>query len=184
MAVSKLVFASAVEGLYMRALDGKLPPSLRASLKALGLDLSVPVPAGGVPRDVWYAALDETALKLYPTRARAEALRELGRLMVTGVVETFWGKAMTPAVRLLGVRRVLLRMPSQMKATNNFADGVATELSPTSMRLEVNDVANAPQLLQGSLEQLALWAGAKRVEVSLDDASPPSATFLVTWSEG
>jgi uncharacterized protein (TIGR02265 family) len=183
MAVDKLVFASAVEGLFMRALDGKVPPSLRTSLKALGLDLAVPVPAGGVPRGLWYAAIEETALKLYPARARGEAVRELGRLMVVGVVETFWGKAMTPAVRLLGVRRVLLRMPNQMKATNNFASGVATELTPTSMRLEVDDVATAPELLQGSLEQLALWAGAKSVEVGFTFTSPPKATYLVKWSE-
>jgi hypothetical protein len=47
----------------------------------------------------------------------------------------------------------------------------------------VDDVANAPQLLQGSLERLALWAGAKSVEVSATFTAPPKVTYLVKWSE-
>jgi uncharacterized protein (TIGR02265 family) len=176
----KLVFATAVEGLYVKALAGRITPALKAALKSNGLDLDKPVPPA-LTRDAWYACLTQVVAHLYPTLPRDQAHRELGRLMTRGVSETFWGRAFAPAVRLLGAKRLLLRMPNQFKSTNNYAPGTTTDLGPTSVQLDVTDVGDAPCVLQGSLEELAQWAGASDVKVDVTFASPPRATYLITW---
>jgi uncharacterized protein (TIGR02265 family) len=176
----KLVFATAIEGLYLKALTGKVTPALAQALVRHGLDVNRPVPPA-LTRDAWYACLGEVVTHLYPTVSRDEAHRELGRLMTRGVSETFWGRAFAPAIRMLGAKRVLLRVPNQFKSTNNYAPGATTELGPTSVRLEVSDVGDAPGVLQGSLEELAQWAGATAVKVEVSFERPPAATYVISW---
>jgi uncharacterized protein (TIGR02265 family) len=176
----QLVWESAVEGLYVRAVGARLTPALRAELKALGLDLGVKLPPG-LSRDVWYACLHATARHLAPELPHAEGLRLLGRWTVEGIAHTFWGRAMSQAVALLGPRRLLLRFPSQMRSTNNYATGVVEELAPTHLKLEVSDAGDAPEMIQGSLEQLATWAGAHQVTVRIERPAPPAATYFITW---
>ncbi len=178
----KLVFSSAIEGLYVKGLGARVTPTLKAALKQTGLDLDRPIPPG-LGRDAWYAGLAEVVRHLYPAAPIDDAHQAIGRAMMEGVTETFWGRAMTPAVRLLGVKRVLLRLPSQMRATNNFSNGTVTVLGPTALELKVEDVGDAPGMLQGSLQQLALWAGAASATVEVDARALPAATYVVQWTE-
>lgn len=180
MSAEKLVWESAVEGLFIRGVGDRMTPALRDELRANGLDLNKRLPPG-LPNAVWYACLNSAAKHLYPERARGEAMRALGHLTVEGIAHTFWGKAFAPAVHLLGPRRLLSRVPSQMRSTNNYATGVLTEVSPTELRLDVTDVGDVPEMLQGSLEQLASWAGAKGVQVTFAFDRPPTASYLIRW---
>lgn len=182
MAPEKLVFESAVEGLFRKGVAEQISPALARELKALGLDLSRKLPPA-VPRDLWYAALEATARHLYPAVSRAEGLRALGRVMMQGLEQTTFGRGMAPVVRMLGPRRILKRVPSNLKSSNNFSSGVLTELSPTSMQLDVDDNGTAPEVFQGSLERILLWAGAKSVEVTIDAWTPPAARFTIRWTE-
>jgi uncharacterized protein (TIGR02265 family) len=182
MTTEKLIFETSIDGLYRRSLAGRLTPALIAELQTLGLDVTRPLPPA-LSRDVWYASVEATARHLYPSQGRADGLRELGRDMLRGIEETLWGKAFAPAVRLLGPRRLLKRVPANMKTTSNFSTGVLTELSPTSVRLEVDDNGTAPELFQGSLERILLWAGARAVDVTFEAPNPPAATFLIRWTE-
>ncbi len=182
MTAEKLVFESALEGLYRRALRGKLTPELVAELKQLGLDLGRALPPA-VPRDVWFASIELTVKHLYPATPRAEALRDLGGAMMRGIEETLFGKAMAPAVRLLGPRRLLKRLPANVKSANNFSTGVLTEVSANSMRFEVDDNGTAPELFQGSIEHMLRWAGATQVKVTVEPSTPPAASFLISWSD-
>jgi uncharacterized protein (TIGR02265 family) len=182
MQTEKLVFESALEGLFARSLADRISPALVRELKALGLDLSRKLPPA-VPRDIWFASLEATARHVYRDLPRAEGLRELGREMMRGMEHTAFGRAMAPVVRMLGPRRILKRVPANLKSANNFASGVLTELSPTAMQLDVDDNGTAPEVFQGSLERILLWAGAKSVEVTIDRWSPPAARFTIRWVE-
>jgi len=176
----KLVFESSIEGLFIRGLGARVTPALKAELKTLGLDLDRKLPPA-VTRQVWYATIDAVVRHVFAGQPRDDAHRELGQRMMEGIENTFFGKAMAPAVKLLGPRRLLKRVPSNMKTANNFSIGVMTELAPTSMQLVVDDVGDAPHIFRGSLERLVTWAGGKNVSVTVDAPNLPVATYLVNW---
>ena len=178
----KLVFESAIEGLFIRGLGTRVTTPLKAELKTLGLDLDRKLPPA-VTRTVWYATIAAVVRHVFPSSTPAEAHRELGRMMMQGIELTLFGRTMAPAVKLLGVRRLLKRVPSNMRSSNNFSIGVMTELSPTSMRLMVDDVGDAPEIFQGSLERMVAWAGGKDVVVQVDAPRLPAATYLINWVE-
>src|SRR5258706_9528544 len=106
----KLVFENAIEGLFVRGLGNKVTPGLRAELVTLGIDLSKKLPPA-VSREAWYKALAAAARHCFPSLEREAALRAVGVVLMKGVEETFFGRAMAPMVRLLGTRRLLERVP-------------------------------------------------------------------------
>lgn len=97
----KLVFESAIEGLFIRGLGPRVTPALKAELKTLGLDLDRKLPPA-CTRAVWYATIVAVVRHLYPGSSPADAHRELGRMMMEGIELTLFGRTMAPAVKLLG----------------------------------------------------------------------------------
>ena len=178
----KLVFDTSLDGLFHRALSGKITPSLRDELKELGIDLGKKLPPA-VSRDTWYRALSASARACFPGTEPRAALREVGVLMMKGIEETFFGRTMAPVVRMLGPRRILERVPKNMRSANNFAESTVTRLDDRALQLDVNDVGDAPEVMQGSLEEIARWAGAKTVDVAFTFERPPAARFTVRWTE-
>ncbi len=178
----KLVFETSLDGLFHRALAGKVTPALRVELKALGIDVGRKMPPA-VSRETWYRALDASARHCFPDLDLRAALRELGVALMKGVEETFFGRSMAPVVRMLGPRRLLERVPKNMRSSNNFAVGSVVQLEPRVVQLDVTDVGDAPEVMQGSLEEIVRWAGAATVDVSFTFESPPSARYTVRWTE-
>jgi uncharacterized protein (TIGR02265 family) len=178
----KLVFESSIEGLFHRGLGDRITPGLRAELKALGIDLTKKLPPA-VSRETWYLALGAAARHCFPRVDKNLALKEIGVLLMKGIEETIFGRTMAPVVRLLGPRRLIERVPKNMKSANNFAESTVTALAPTEYQLDVNDVGDAPEVFQGSLEEIARWAGAKTVDVTFEFQKPPSARFVIRWTE-
>lgn len=176
----KLVFDASLEGLFHRGLGGAPNPALRDELKRLGIDLSKKLPPA-VTRETWYRALAVTARHTFPTLEERAGLRELGVVLMKGVEETFMGRTMAPVVRLLGVKRLLDRLPKNMRSSNNFAEGTVKSLEPKLVQFDVTDVGDAPEVMQGSLEQICRWAGATSVEVTFTVTEPPAARFLIRW---
>jgi uncharacterized protein (TIGR02265 family) len=177
----KLVFELSLEGLFIRGIGDLITWQLKAELRTLGLDLDRKLPRS-VPRETWYAALNLVVKHLFAEVPRDEAHRLMGQRLMHGTENTFPGRAIAPLVRKLGPRRFLKRLPRNMKASNNFATGVITELSATSVQLDVDDVGDAPGVFVGSLERMVAWAGGSDVVVTMK-ATPPAATYVVSWAE-
>lgn len=180
--VEKLVFEPALEGLFIRGIGERVTWPLKAELRALGLDLDRPLPRA-ISREDWYAALAMVVKHLFPEHPRDEAHRIIGQRLMYGTEHTFPGRVIAPLVRKLGPRRFLKRLPRYMKVSNNFCTGVLTELGLTSMRLEVDDVGDAPGVFLGSLERMVAWAGGSDVVVTMDTPRLPAATYVVSWAE-
>lgn len=178
----KLVFDASIEGLYVRALAGRITPELKAELRTLGLDLGKKLPPA-IDRDLWYRCIDVTAKHLFPDRPLDAAHREMGKRLIEGLEHTLLGKALAPVVRMLGVKRVLRRVPHNMKTANNFATAKLTELDEHSVAFDVDDIGTAPGLMTGSLEGVVLWAGGRTVEVDARVTTPPAARFVVRWTQ-
>ena len=177
----KLVFELSLESLFIRGIRDLVTWQLKAELRTLGIDLDRKLPRS-VSRETWYASLNLVVKHLFPEHPREEAHRLIGQRLMFGTENTFPGRAIAPMVRKLGPRRVLKRLPRNMRASNNFANGVITELSPTSVQLDVDDIGDAPGIFVGTLERMVAWAGGSDVVVTMK-ATPPSATYVVSWAE-
>ena len=176
----KLVYESSIEGLFIKGLGSKVTPALREELKGLGIDLSR-IPKS-VTQETWSAALEVTAKHLYPKLERKQALKELGIVLMKGVEDSFLGRTMARMVKFLGVKRLIERVPDNMKTSNNFSSAQVTPLSGNACRLDVTDIGDTPEVFQGSLEEMARWAGAKTVDVKFELPNPPAASFVIRWT--
>ena len=173
------VFASAVEGLYLRALRGRLSPAAVAQLRELGLDLDHVLPA--YPLSIWEHGLRVTAATLFPELDLDAAMRELGRLLITGYQDTAIGKAMFPLMRLLGPARVLARIGRNFQSANNYTETKVSQLAPNRAELWVNRVIQ-PGFYLGLLEAGLAVAGAKDLAVELGARDGEGHTFRIRWA--
>lgn len=64
--VDKLVFETALEGLFIRGIGDRITWQLRAELRTLGIDLDRKLPRS-VSREVWYASLALVVKHLFPS---------------------------------------------------------------------------------------------------------------------
>ena len=88
---------------------------------------------------------------------------------------------MAPGVRLMGVRRVLLRLPRQLGMSNNFLRVVVTETGASAMRVEMNEAVPSAEFLCGVIEAIAGYAGAKSCSVNFAP-EPPLMVFSISWT--
>jgi len=175
----EFVFASAVEGLYLRALKGRITPALADALRGVGLDVDHVLPAYTL--DTWEHSLRVTCANLFPDQPLDDSMAELGRLLIAGYQQTAIGKAIFPLMRILGPTRVLARMGRNFQSGNNYTDTSVTQLGPTEARLWFNRVIQ-PAFYRGILEAGLLSAGAKDLVVELGDRDGAGFTFHLRWS--
>lgn len=174
-----LVYDFGVEGLF-KGLGDKLTPALKAKVRAVGIDLDKKL-LPGYPKEVWVRAVDVVARELSEAGDLAAARRQLGHHITHGFSQGTLGKVMAPGIRLMGVRRVLQRLPKTLTMSNNFLKVSVTELGPNSVRVEMNEAVPSAEFLCGVLEAMSAYAGAKSCEVQ-HASEGPFVVFSVTWS--
>ena len=174
----EFVFASAVEGLYLRALKGRITPELARALHALGLDVDHVLPAYAL--ETWEHSLRVTCEQLFPEHKPEDAMAELGRLLIAGYQQTAIGKAIFPLMRILGPARVLARMSRNFQSGNNYTDTRVTQVTPSEALLWFNRVIQ-PAFYRGILEAGLTAAGAKELAVELGEREGEGFTFRIRW---
>ena len=184
MVSEKLIFAQAVEALFVRALGPHLTREGRQRLKAVGLDLSEPLrPHYSVEQ--WRAFLRVAAQDLYPGLLPHEACFELGARYLQGFRQTSVGRASMSLVTHLGPRRTLERVPYNVRAGNNFNEVRVEESTQDSATLWMKDVtADNPYFAAGFLAETLRCAGAGQVKVEPIAFDGTAATFRLTWARG
>jgi uncharacterized protein (TIGR02265 family) len=177
--MADLVYDFGVESLF-RGLGARLTPELKQQVRVIGIDLDKKLlPA--YPKELWVRAVDAVASELSRGSTLAAARRELGHAITLGFAEGALGRLMAPGVRLMGVRRILLRIPKNLAMSNNFMRVAATETGPSALRVEMNEAVPSPEFLCGVIEAMAGYSGAKSCEVRFA-AEGPLVVFTVTWS--
>lgn len=174
-----LVYDFGVESLF-KGLGEKVTPALKEKVRAVGIDLDRKL-LPGYPKEVWVRAVDVVARELSSGGDLHAARRQLGHHITLGFSEGMLGKLMAPGVRLMGVRRVLQRLPKTLSMSNNFMRAAVTELSPNSVRVEMNEAVPSAEFLCGVIEAMTAYAGAKSCEVS-SVREGPMVVFSVKWS--
>lgn len=174
-----LVYDFGIESLF-RGLGDRLTPALKKKVRAVGIELDAKLlPA--YSKAVWVRTVDVVVEALSAGGDLAAARRRLGHDVSIGFTQGALGRLMAPGVRLMGVRRVLLRLPQQLTMTNNFLEVSVTELGPNQLRVEVSEAVPSAEFLCGVIEAIAGYAGAKSCAVTFA-AEGPLTVFTVTWT--
>ena len=176
----QLIFAHAVEGLFLLGLREHLTPGFRERLRAHGLDLDRPLlPA--YPYSVWHPALHEAVLHVWPDLPLEQGYHQLGRKIVLGYQGTLIGRALEAVVRVIGPRRMLARMEKNLRSADNHVTIGFEQVEPQRVRLDVNACTDHPSYFTGIFEAGTEIAGGRNVVVTVVRSHPPGALFEVTW---
>jgi uncharacterized protein (TIGR02265 family) len=178
-----LWYSQTIEAVFVKGLDGKLTPGIKAEFRKLGLDLDKKL-SPAYPVTVVNAACKVLMPVLFPTMSEEEAFHELGLSSMRGWSETLVGKALMQLLKLIGVRRSLLRMHTTMRSGNNYIETSALVVSGNCIELVFSDVSGMPTFYQGIIEEGARMAHAKNLRITTGATStPPGHTFRVEWDE-
>lgn len=178
----RVIFSSVVEGLLRHGLKGQVTPRLKERLRMAGLELDRPLlPA--YPLNLWRHCLNLIAEELYPGVPRPEAFRRLATRHVEGYGSTLFGRAMYRILRLLGPRRVMLRMPETLRSTDNYTEARLVEKGPGAFELHLNSALDAPGYAETLFEGLLRLAGAQQPHAQLVHQDAEATTYLLTWKE-
>jgi uncharacterized protein (TIGR02265 family) len=176
----RLIFAQAVEGLFLRGLVGRLTPALKAQLREVGVDVERPLlPA--YPWAVWARGVGVVAAALHPGEPDEVGWRLIGERMVDGYRETLVGGAMFGMLRVLGPRRMVGRTRQNFRSGNNYTEARITEVGPGAVDLWMNEVGPLRFFTQGAVLAGMRGAGAPDVRVEVSHYDDAGVTFRVTW---
>lgn len=179
--VENLVFRSALEGLLVHALDGRLTEPLRDRLRQLGADPKAPLPSA-LPAATFTQLIDACAEEVFRGLPRNEALRQLGRASVEGQGRTELGKAMVAMSRLLGPARTLSRLQQDLGTSASGQAARLTEISPTMYKLRVAETHGAPEYYLGVISALLERCGALHPHVEIASSDRRSCSFSIRWA--
>lgn len=177
---SDVVFATAVESLYLRGLKDRLTPELRDAIRGLGIDLDRPL-LPGYGLDTWAQALRVTAATLFPGRTLEQATAEMGRITFNSLRETTIGMALFPIFRLIGPRRVLQRMTRSLRNGSNFIETKVVAEADGEADVWFNRVREVG-FYTGVLEAGVIAAGARDAAVTVHSRQGDEVVYRVRWS--
>ncbi|MBL8956003.1 MAG: DUF2378 family protein [Myxococcaceae bacterium] len=176
----RLVHAHTVEGLYWKALRGRVSASLKAELKSLGLDLDSK--AVDVQQEVWVKMLAATVRDLWPNLSADEGYYRLGELIVQGYETTIMGKALFAMMKLLGPHRVLKRATSSLQNANTYSTAEVKPLGGNRYEVWTNECNGNANYLRAVLFSALSHAGAAGLQVKVLTYDGHAASFDISWS--
>lgn len=177
----RLEFGPSLSGLFIDTLGKDLTPSIRAELKAAGLDLDRPLlPA--YPAKVFESSLRVVARGLFPELSEDEALRRLGHRAVDGLNTNFLGRAVLLVAKTVGLRRVVLRIDRVFRNSNNYTRVETVERSPTSVEFVFNTVNGTPTYFEGVLCAAVALCGGREPRVEHQPLDGERHRFVLSWT--
>ncbi len=183
MPVEKVVFATAVEALFVRELGASLSSFARRRLKDAGLDLEHPLEVA-YSLEEWKTFVRIAAEALYPNQSPSEAHWWMGVHLMESYMRTYTGRVVAELAPALGPRRMLDRIGQDLRSGNNFSEVQVVELSPRFVELWVNDVLGAhPSFTAGFILRAQQVATARNVHIDVWSFDGTACTFLIRWRD-
>jgi uncharacterized protein (TIGR02265 family) len=167
----RLIFGSAVEAL-LKAAEGNVKADTERKLNELRMFFRKPVDPA-YPADHWALAVRLVGADLNPKDLHEEQHRKLGSKTVRQFAETFMGKAMFTAAKVMGVGRSLSRMTNNLRTGANFIETKLTTLDERSYELWVSDVSGVPGfyigLIEAGADYIPGWTDQMRIKAREGD---------------
>lgn len=175
----RTVNASVFKGIYEKALAGSVSAELEARLQDVGVDLAQL--EAEYPHATWLRAMELTAQELFPGRPQDDALKKLGRRIVTGLKDQGVIKGPVLAMaKLMGPRRALKEVVSRSAADGSSIRMELVEHGARALTLKVDDGSIA-ELFAGALEPLIELLGGKRPTVTARVHGPDRCELDISW---
>ncbi len=177
----RLIYGEVIEGLLQHGLRGQVSLRLRERLRQLGLD--VDRPPSSFPVLKWVQCLQAVVEETFPGMPADEAYRQLARRHMEGYGQTLLGRATVRVMRLLGPRRMVLRLPNWLSATDNYTVGVVVERGPCAYELALNSSQTPAAYVEALFQAMLTACGAREAEVKTLEASDGGTTYALSWRE-
>lgn len=182
MADNRIVFDTTIEALFVKALNGKLPPKAKEELRDAGLDVEKKLlPA--YTFEQWKRFLAIGAKGAFPHLAPEQAHQELGRLLIDGYRNTFIGRALFPLLNLLGPRRGLDRLSRSFRSGNNYTETRFVEVGPNTYDLWMNETTEYPQFMQGIILEGTRDYKCESFQAVILKKDSEGVTFRISWKD-
>ncbi|MCP3098239.1 TIGR02265 family protein [Myxococcus sp. K15C18031901] len=178
----RFVYAQVVEGLLEHGLNGRVSPRLKARLKEAGVDLGRPL-LPTYPVLLWLRCLHIIVEETWPGLPPEQAFPRLAAAHVEGYGRTLIGRAVYGVMRLLGPRRLVLRLPQTLRATDNYTRVELTEKDPTTFEMWMNSALPCPGYSETLFESLLRVGGAESPRVLILTQDDGETRYLLTWKE-
>lgn len=173
----RMVFASAVESMFIKSLGAKVTPAMRAELKTLGINLDKLDPA--YPLALWMKALICVAGQVFPQKPLKESLTLLGEGLVEQFADTLLGRPMMVLVKLIGPLRTLKRMEKNFRNANNYSESELKELGPNHYELWLNEVGDTHLVSLGILRRGLEFTGVTGISVEVLSSDEQGTRYSV-----
>ena len=127
--------------------------------------------------------IDWVAAVCYPELPPAEARRRHGRAgMLAWSHTTILGRVMTAAFPLMGLERVLRRMPSNLSGLTNFATRTVYREGPGHWWYATSDDPSPPEWIAGVIDALAEFTAVRDLQVQWATPSDHQRIFEIRWT--
>ena len=173
----KLIFASSVEAL-LKAAEGNIKPETERRLGELRMGFRRPVDPA-YPAESWASAVRLIASDLFPGESPEEQHRKLGGKTVRQFAETFMGKAMFSAAKVMGVKRSLQRMTNNLRTGANFIETRFTVIDDRNYELWISDVSDVPGFYAGLIEAGADFMSGWTDEMRIKERDGDACTYTL-----
>lgn len=167
---------AAFEGLFQRALkaDGRF----RDELRLAGYDMERP--RATYPTEVWNRCIDVALRHTQPHAKREDGLRGLGKVLIDGFFQTIVGSVIAVGLPMLGVERVVQRLPRYITSTSIGVSMTVEKVRDRAYRLRSQDAFALPELTAGLIEAGVLRTRTA-VKATVIERDPGSYALDITW---
>ncbi len=180
-AADRLIFSQTVEGLFLRALKGRVTERMFDRLAAeAGMELRKPLKPGYSMTE-WSRSIRIAAEELYPELERAEAYELLGAALTQGYFDTLIGAAMATMLRLIGPARAIRRVERSLRSGNNYSVSHLVEHSASHFEIHTNETGELRDNLRGVIRKGMEVAGAENVRCKVLRFDDLSTTYDIEW---
>lgn len=145
---SKLIFSGSMEALLKVVQAGRISPETQRELTAMRIGPPHKLEPA-YPAENWAKAVKLISADLFPGTDLFVQHRALGMATVLQFADTFMGKAMFGAAKIIGAKRCLSRMTHNLRTGANFIETRLTQLDEKTYELWINDVTDVPGFYAG-----------------------------------
>jgi uncharacterized protein (TIGR02265 family) len=176
-----VVFKHTVESLLDNTLRARklLTPALTQELADAGVDVDKP---RDIPFFTWERVLRICSTVFAPNASHGEALYALGQAFVAGYVTTTIGKTTLMNGRLIGPKRMIMRMAETWSTLNNIYVVKTSDKGQRAVEVEVNVSGEVTQYNRGALVGTLHALNTTDPRVDATELPDGGTRFTAMWS--
>jgi uncharacterized protein (TIGR02265 family) len=163
----------------LSGLSDQLTARQRAAFQAeFGTHIGQP----SYPLSVALRLIDWAAVAAYPDLPLSEARRRRGREgLLVWRQQSILGRVMTAAFPVMGLERILRRVPQNISALTNFGTRWVVQEGPQHWWYCTSDDPTPPDFTAGMLDALAELTGVQELTITWTSPSRHERAFEIRW---